>query len=112
VGFYRPQRRLSVASLDDVRAVFEANVYGVIAVTQAILPLLREAPAPRIVNVSSSLGSLTLNSDPKNLHRSMFGAYSSSTALDAITVAFALDLGSTPIRRLLGGSFGGHNRLV
>ncbi len=45
--------RLSVASLDEVRAVFETNVFGVIAVTQAMLPLLREAPAGRIVNVSS-----------------------------------------------------------
>ena len=78
--------RLSVASLDEVRAVFETNVFGVIAVTQAMLPLLREAPAARIVNVSSSSGSLTMNSDPTNPHRSMFGTYSSSkTALNAIT---------------------------
>jgi len=89
--------RLSVASLDDVRAVFETNVFGVIAVTQAMLPLLREAPAARIVNVSSSVGSLTLNSDPKNPQRSIFGAYSSSkTALNAVTVAFAVE----PLRRV------------
>jgi len=91
--------RLSVASLDEVRAVFETNVFGVIAVTQAMLPLLREAPAGRIVNVSSASGSLTLNSDPKNPHRSMFGTYSSSkTALNAITLAFALALESTGIK--------------
>ena len=60
--------RLSVASLDEVRAVFETNGFGVIAVTQAMLPLLREAPAARIVNVSSSSGSLTMNSDPANPH--------------------------------------------
>ena len=85
--------RLSDASLDDVRAVFETNVFGVIAVTQATLPLLREAPAGRIVNVSSAGGSLTLNADPKNPHRSMFGTYSSSkTALNAVTLAFALAL--------------------
>jgi NAD(P)-dependent dehydrogenase (short-subunit alcohol dehydrogenase family) len=82
--------RMSVVSLHEVRAVFETNVFGVIAVTQAMLPLLREAPAARIVNVASSSGSLTLNSDPKNPHRAMFGIYSSSkTALNAITVAFA-----------------------
>src|SRR5581483_9435405 len=46
--------RPSVASLDEVRAVFETNVFGVIAVTQAMLPLLRAAPAARIVNVSSA----------------------------------------------------------
>jgi NAD(P)-dependent dehydrogenase (short-subunit alcohol dehydrogenase family) len=55
--------RLSVASLNEVRAVFETNVFGVIAVTQAMLPLLREAPAARIVNVSSSSGSLTRQLD-------------------------------------------------
>jgi NAD(P)-dependent dehydrogenase (short-subunit alcohol dehydrogenase family) len=91
--------RPSVASLDEVRAVFETNVFGVIAVTQAMLPLLREAPAARIVNVSSSGGSLTMNSDPTNPHRAMFGTYSSSkTALNAITVAFASDLESAGIK--------------
>ncbi len=56
----------SVASLDEVRAVFETNVFGVIAVTQAMLPLLREAPSGRIVNVSSTVGSLTEMSKPTN----------------------------------------------
>jgi NAD(P)-dependent dehydrogenase (short-subunit alcohol dehydrogenase family) len=56
--------RPSVVSLDELRAVFETNVFGVVAVTQAMLPLLREAPAARIVNLSSGAGSLTLNSDP------------------------------------------------
>jgi len=91
--------RLSVVTLDEVRAVFETNVFGVIAVTQAMLPLLRDAPAGRVVNVSSASGSLTLHSDPKNAHRSMFGAYSSSkTALNAITLAFASALESTGIK--------------
>ena len=91
--------RPSVASLDEVRAVFETNVFGVIAVTQAMLPLLREAPAARIVNVSSATGSLALNSDPANPRRAMFGAYSwSKTALNAITIAFASDLESAGIK--------------
>jgi NAD(P)-dependent dehydrogenase (short-subunit alcohol dehydrogenase family) len=91
--------RLSVAPLDEVHAVFETNVFGVVAVTQAMLPLLREAPAPRIVNVSSSGGSLTLNSDPMNPHRAMFGTYSASkAAANAITVAFAAELESTGIK--------------
>ena len=78
---------------------FETNVFGVIAVTQAMLPLLREAPAARIVNVSSTSGSLTWNSDPANPHRQMFGTYSSSkTGLNAITLAFAADLESTRIK--------------
>lgn len=91
--------RATVASLDDVPAVFETNVFGVIAVTQAMLPLLREAPAARIVNVSSAAGSLSLNSIPANPHRSMFGTYSwSKTALNAVTVAFATDLESAGIK--------------
>jgi NAD(P)-dependent dehydrogenase (short-subunit alcohol dehydrogenase family) len=92
--------RASIASLDEVRAVFETNVFGVIAVTQAMLPLLREAPAGRIVNVSSASGSLTLNAEPTNPHRAMFGvAYSpSKTALNAVTLAFALELESTGIK--------------
>jgi NAD(P)-dependent dehydrogenase (short-subunit alcohol dehydrogenase family) len=54
----------STSPLDNIRGVFETNVFGVIAVTQALLPLLREAPAGRIVNIGSSSGSLTLNSNP------------------------------------------------
>jgi NAD(P)-dependent dehydrogenase (short-subunit alcohol dehydrogenase family) len=91
--------RLSAAPLDEVHAVFETNVFGVIAVTQAMLPLLREAPAARIVNVASSGGSLTLNSDPANPHRAMFGTYSASkAAANAVTVAFAADLESAGIK--------------
>lgn len=92
--------RPSVASLDEVRAVFETNVFGVIAVTQAMLPLLRKAPAARIVNVSSTSGSLATNADPTYPHRPVFGAvYSpSKAALNAITLAFALELESTPIK--------------
>lgn len=92
--------RASIASLDEVRAVFETNVFGVIAVTQAMLPLLREAPAGRIVNVSSAAGSLTRNSDRTNPHRPMFGVTyaASKTALNAVTLAFAIELESTRIK--------------
>lgn len=93
--------RASVASLDEVRAVFETNVFGVIAVTQAMLPLLREAQAGRIVNVSSGRASLALASDPsESRRREMFGVTyaSSKAALNAVTLAFALDLESTNIK--------------
>jgi NAD(P)-dependent dehydrogenase (short-subunit alcohol dehydrogenase family) len=92
--------RASVASLDEVRAVFETNVFGVIAVTQAMLPLLREAPSGRIVNVSAGIGSLTWNSDPTFPFRAGFGVvYSASkTALNAITLSFAIELESTKIK--------------
>ena len=84
---------LSVASLREIHTVFETNVFGIIAVTQAMLPLLRKTPASRIVNIVSSGGSLTLNSDPTNPHRANFGTYSASkAAANAVTVAFAAEL--------------------
>ncbi|MBV8139068.1 MAG: SDR family NAD(P)-dependent oxidoreductase [Deltaproteobacteria bacterium] len=84
----------SNVSLDEVRAVWETNVFGVLAVYQAMLPLLREAPAARIVNVSSGVGSLTRNSDPTFPYRSLFGPVypASKTALNAMTVAMAIEL--------------------
>lgn len=56
--------RMSEVDVDELRAVFETNVFGVVAVTQAMLPLLRKAPIARIVNVSSGSGSLSLHADP------------------------------------------------
>jgi len=92
-------RRPSNAALSEVRAVFETNVFGVIAVTQALLPLLREAPAGRIVNVSSEVGSLQLQSDPSNPYRIPSASYCpSKTALNAVTVAFANELATTRIK--------------
>lgn len=90
---------LTTAPLDDVRAVFETNVFGVIAVTQAMLPLLREAPAARIVQVGSSAGSLSLNADPTFPYRAISGNYTASkTAAHAVTLAFALALESEGIK--------------
>lgn len=87
------------APLEDVRAVFATNVFGVIAVTQAMLPLLREAPAGRIVITASSGGSLALNSDTANPHRAMFGNYSvSKAAVHAVMLAFAIPLEGTNIK--------------
>jgi NAD(P)-dependent dehydrogenase (short-subunit alcohol dehydrogenase family) len=86
-------------ALEDVRTLFETNVFGVIAVTQVMLPLLREAPAGRIVITGSSGASLTLNSDPSNAHRKMFGNYSASkTAAHAVMLALALALEGTRIK--------------
>src|SRR5580698_11334404 len=97
---YAKLTRPSNVSLDEVRAVWETNVFGVLAVTQAMLPLLREAPAGRIVNVSSGVGSLTRVSDPAYAYRSIFGPVypASKTALNAITVAMAIELESTGIK--------------
>ncbi|PZG09825.1 SDR family oxidoreductase [Nonomuraea aridisoli] len=85
----------SSVDLDMVRAVFETNVFGVIAVTNAMLPLLRRSPAPRIVNVSSSAGSLTIAADPGGPLADLVAsaAYSpSKTALNALTVQYANEL--------------------
>src|SRR5271154_2207059 len=90
----------SNVSLDEVRAVWETNVFGVLAVYQAMLPLLRESPNARIVNVSSGGGSLARNSNPAHPGRSIFGpTYSASkTALNALTIAMAIELESTGIK--------------
>jgi NAD(P)-dependent dehydrogenase (short-subunit alcohol dehydrogenase family) len=97
---YSKSTRPSNVSLDELRAVFETNVFGVVAVTQAMLPLLREAPAARIVNVSSGAGSLTRNSNPAFPYRSIFGPVypASKTALNAMTLAMAIELETTGIK--------------
>jgi NAD(P)-dependent dehydrogenase (short-subunit alcohol dehydrogenase family) len=97
---YAKLNRTSNVSPAEIRAVFETNVFGVVAVTQAMLPLLREAPAARIVNVSSGAGPLTRNADPAHPGRSLFGpTYAASkTALNAMTPAMAIELESTGIK--------------
>ena len=97
---YANATRPSVVSLDEMRAVWETNVFGVLAVYQAMLPLLRETPNARIVNVSSGVGSLTANSDPAFPWRSIFGPVypASKTALNAMTLAMAIELESTGIK--------------
>jgi NAD(P)-dependent dehydrogenase (short-subunit alcohol dehydrogenase family) len=94
VEAYAKTTRPSNVCLAEMRAVWETNVFGVLAVYQAMLPLLREAPEARIVNVSSGVGSLTTNSDPAFTHRSIFGPVypASKTALNALTVAMAIEL--------------------
>jgi NAD(P)-dependent dehydrogenase (short-subunit alcohol dehydrogenase family) len=91
---YAKSVRPSNVSLDEMRAVWDTNVFGVLAVYQAMLPLLRKAPAARIVNVSSGAGSLTMNADPATPHRAIFGPVypASTTALNALTLAMAIEL--------------------
>jgi NAD(P)-dependent dehydrogenase (short-subunit alcohol dehydrogenase family) len=96
---YVERSRATLISLDEVRAIWETNAFGVLAVTQAFLPLLRRSDDARIVNVSSSLGSLTLNATP-NPYREVFnpGYGASKAALNAITLAFAIDLEAEGIK--------------
>ncbi len=97
---YAQVSRASVVSLDEVRAVWETNVFGVLAVYQAMLPLLRESSDARIVNVSSAVGSLTANADPNYPNHAMFGPVypASKAALNAMTLAMMVELESTAIK--------------
>jgi NAD(P)-dependent dehydrogenase (short-subunit alcohol dehydrogenase family) len=97
---YAKTTRPSNVSLDEMRAVWDTNVFGVLAVYQAMLPLLRQTPGARIVNVSSGVGSLTTNSDPAYSYRAIFGPVypASKTALNALTLAMALELESEGIK--------------
>lgn len=90
----------SQAAAGDLREVYETNVFGVVTVTNAMLPLLRRSPAGRIVNMSSHLGSLALNADPASpmAHVNMLAYQSSKTALNALTLAYAKELRDTPIK--------------
>ncbi|MEH2191724.1 MAG: SDR family oxidoreductase [Nostoc sp.] len=90
----------SQVEIETLRQTYETNVFGVFAVTKALLPLLKKSTAGRIVNLSSGLGSLTHNSDP-NFEFANFKllAYNSSkTAVNAITVLLAAELKDTPIK--------------
>ena len=91
---YAKTTRPSNVSIEEMRAVWDTNVFGVLAVYQAMLPLLRATPGSRIVNVSSGVGSLTTNSDPAFGYRAIFGPVypASKTALNALTVAMAIEL--------------------
>jgi NAD(P)-dependent dehydrogenase (short-subunit alcohol dehydrogenase family) len=90
----------SNASLDEIRAVWETNVFGVLAVYQAMLPLLRKSLAARIVNVSSGVGSLTTNADPAHRYHALYSPVypASKAALNAITLAMMVELESTGIK--------------
>lgn len=90
----------SNASLDEVREVWETNVFGVLAVYQAMLPLLRQSEDARIVNVSSGVGSLTRNAYPAYPYHAFYGVVypASKTALNAITLAMMVELESTGIK--------------
>ena len=92
--------RASTASLDEIRAVWEVNVFGVLAVYQAMLPLLRNSSDARIVNVSSGVGSLTANADPDSPYHSMFGPVypASKAAENAMTLAIMIELEATDIK--------------
>lgn len=88
-----PQTATETA-VDDIKAVFETNFFGVIQVTQTFLDLLKKSDAPRISNITSGLGSLTLHSDPSWKYYQVKGAAygPSKSALNAYTIVLAYEL--------------------
>ncbi|MGY6704822.1 SDR family NAD(P)-dependent oxidoreductase [Roseinatronobacter sp.] len=88
------------ASIAAVRQVMEVNFIGTLAVTQAMLPLLRKSPQGRIVNLSSSLGSLTLNGDPASPYyaNQFIGYNASKAATNMLTVQLHEELKTTAIK--------------
>jgi NAD(P)-dependent dehydrogenase (short-subunit alcohol dehydrogenase family) len=87
-GIAGEQRRPGEATIEDLRAVFETNVFGAAAVIDAFTPLLEASAAPVVVNVSSAVGSLTLNTAPDS--RWTILAYPmSKAALNMLTIQYA-----------------------
>lgn len=89
----------STASVAAVRKIMETNFIGTLAVTQAMLPLLRKSTAGRIVNLSSSLGSLAVNSDPSSPYYSqrLIGYNASKAAVNMLTAQLSAELRDTSI---------------
>ena len=95
-----PGKKVSEQTQDAWRKTFDTNVFGLIAVTQAFLPLLHKSPSARIVNVSSLLGSLTLHSQPGSpIYDFKVPAYNvSKSAVNAWTVQLAYELKDSRIK--------------
>jgi NAD(P)-dependent dehydrogenase (short-subunit alcohol dehydrogenase family) len=87
----------TLVPIDIVKRTYDTNVFGAIRVTNAFLPLLRRAPAARIVNVSSKLASLSRALET-GAHLTFLAYNSSKTALNAVTLQYALALRDTPIK--------------
>ena len=100
---------------DDLREVYETNVFGAVRVLQAFRPLLERSANPVVVNVSSGMGSLTLTSDPDRVESTFTAlAYpSSKTALNMLTSQWARAYPSIRINAVDPGytatDFNGHS---
>jgi NAD(P)-dependent dehydrogenase (short-subunit alcohol dehydrogenase family) len=95
-----PEHRAADVPMDLLHRVFETNFFAQVALTKKLLPLIRKSPAGRIVNLSSILGSLALQADPKSTiyHAKSFAYDASKTALNAFTVHLAYELRDTNIK--------------
>jgi NAD(P)-dependent dehydrogenase (short-subunit alcohol dehydrogenase family) len=95
-----PEHTASEVSSELLHRIFETNFFAQVALTNALLPLIRKSEAGRIVNLSSILGSLTLHADPKSplYHAKSFAYDASKTALNAYTIHLAYELRDTKIK--------------
>ena len=100
IALQNGSKKVSEEPLDVWRKTFDTNLFALIAVTQAFLPLLKKAPAGRIVNLSSILASLALHSDPTSpIYDFKLPAYNvSKTAVNGWTVQLAYELRDTKIK--------------
>lgn len=94
-----PQSAL-VSTTEQFLKVYQTNVFGVARVTQAFIEMIKKSPEPRIVNVSSSQGSLTLANDPANKYYHHKGVVyqSSKSALNMYTICLAYELRDTDVK--------------
>ena len=92
-----PPSKIDIAT---VRATYDVNVFGCMRVTQAFLPLLKRSAAPRIVMVSSDMGSHANRTDPDFPYLALnpMGYISSKAALNAVTIAFANELKGSAVK--------------
>ncbi len=91
----QPQN-ISECNIDNLRKVFETNFFGAVQTTQQLIYLLKKSDEPRIINISSPLGSLSVQSVSENPNHRIYDAYSSSkTALNAFTVLLSKEFQNT-----------------
>jgi NAD(P)-dependent dehydrogenase (short-subunit alcohol dehydrogenase family) len=90
----------SETTIENLRATFEANLFAVFAVTKAMLPLLKKSEAARVVNVSSILGSVSLQATKGSPTYStkLFAYNASKAALNVLTISLAHELRKTKIK--------------
>jgi NAD(P)-dependent dehydrogenase (short-subunit alcohol dehydrogenase family) len=93
-------QQASDTSIEEIQKVFDTNFFGVIQVTQTFLELLKKSESPRISNITSGLGSLTLHSDPNwKYYPFKTASYGTSkAALNAYTIVLAYELKELPFK--------------
>ncbi|HEY3726681.1 MAG TPA: SDR family oxidoreductase [Solirubrobacteraceae bacterium] len=102
VSFERDRRPPSRTRVELLRSIYDTNLFGAIAVTNAMIELLRRSAAGRVVNVSTTMGSSSIWSDPESPQRRfappLLGYDTSKAALNAATVHYAIELEDTPVK--------------